>query len=225
MAKRKPGKYDHLLAKYPKMPPQDLKHQEKINHRKVTLRECPRCKTVGFLLDENGDLTEDPCSTCNGTGEWELTAPRLAELYINARADAMMVAIAASASNVELEALTQLLIDSQQNPDPEWGAFGASDRSLKLTNGDVLRVQPTLRGNITTKNRELFRKWCYANGLLDHMELPEKKTQDLIKARLLTGELDPEGVDIYTTAGLVYVPLKTEVASDTPPPTDDETLF
>ena len=215
MAPRKPGKYDHLLHKFKKMPPSYLKQQERINLRKISLRECPNCDGSGSVdLLSGGEL----CDLCLGTGEWELTATRLAALYVIARADVATIMAAAAMASVELEALTQLLIDSQEDKAPEWGAFGASDRGMKLTNGDALRVQPELHG--TVKNKAAFRQWCFDNGQTTHMELPEKKTQDLVKLRLLNGQLDPDGIEVFTRARIVYTPLKME---GTPATSDDDT--
>lgn len=216
MAKRRPGKYDHLLHKFKKLPPADLKQQEKINHRKVTLRDCPRCD--GGRQSPIGVT----CGTCEGTGQWQLTASRLSDLYVIARADLETILLAASAANIELEALTQLLIESQENKAPEWGAFGASDRSLKMTNGDTIRVQSELYGTI--KSKAAFRAWCYNNELTVHMELPEKKTQDLVKARAINAQLEPDGIEIFTRAKIVYTPLKTEDAEQ-PSTLDDDNAF
>jgi len=219
MAKRKPGKYDHLLAKYKKLPPDDLKQHEKIQHRKITLRTCPRCD--GSKL-ENDVAENGPCHMCNGSGEWELTATRLAELYIIARADVETLLHIVSVANVELEAVTQLLIESQENQAPEWGAFGASDRAMKLTNGDTIRVQPELYG--TANSKADFRVWCYNNGLRGDMELPEKKTQDIVKARALVADKEPDGIEIFTRAKIVYTPMKTEASAQQPPASDDDSI-
>jgi hypothetical protein len=185
MAKRKPGKYDHLLHKYPKLPPEDLAHHDRIQLHKQQLKA------------DNGGAN--------------FTATRAAELYTLARMYKAQLEIAESDVNLELEALTQLLVESQEDKAPEWGAFGASDRSLRLTTGDALRVQPEIFAMVRDKNN--FRDWCVAQQLRSQMELPDKKTQDLTKLRLLNGEPEPTGIEVYVRTRIVFTPMTVEQTS------------
>ncbi len=209
MAKRKPGKYDHLLPHLPKLPPSDLEYQMKVEDEKKRLRTCLKCEGRKTRHEVAGDETiAIPCDACAGTGRRKLNGQALAELYIVARADVETVAEAASRANLEMEAVSQLLIASQEAGDKDWGAFGASDRGLKLTNGDSIRTQPEIYP--VPSDKAEFRKWCYDNGFTDKMELPVKPMTDEAKRRLLNGETEPKGLKIYVRTKIVYTPLKTE---------------
>lgn len=225
MAKRKPGKYDHLLPKLPKLPPSDLAYQQKVEDEKNRLRICPTCngkKTVDdHSLHVPPIITKHTCGSCDGTGRRKMNGNTLAELYVIARADVETVAEASFRANLEIEAVSQLLIASQDAGDADWGAFGASDKSLKMTNGDTVRTQPEIYP--VPKDKSAFREWCYANGLRSKMELPVKPMTDLAKLRLLNGESEPTGLTIYVRTKIVYVPLKTEVTSSTETSSDSDT--
>lgn len=211
MAKRKPGKYDHLLPHLPKLPPSDLEYQQKVEDEKKRLRQCSACDGSGI---EGGKYVADakPCVQCDGLGRRTMNGQRLADLYVIARADVETVADAMFRANLQMEAVSQMLIASQEAGDTDWGAFGASDKSLKMTNGDNIRTQPEIYP--VPKDKNAFREWCFANGLRSKMELPPKPMTDLAKLRLLNGEPEPTGLTVYVRTKIVYTPLKTEVAAN-----------
>lgn len=214
-AKRKPGKYDHLFPKLKKLPPQDLEYQVRVEETKRLLRRCNSCDGTGTIRVpfEPGYDANEPCPHCNGSGRRKLTGSALSELYVIARADKETLEAMTKEANLELEAVSQMLVASQESGDSDWGAFGASDRALKLTNGDSIRVQPEVFA--LPRNKQEFREWCYQNGLRGKMELPDKPTSDLVKLRLLNGEAEPTGVEVYVRTRIVYTPMKTEVTSQT----------
>lgn len=218
MAKRKPGKYDHLLPKLPKLPPEDLEYQQRVEDVKKLIRFCTHCEghKTEPKIDEPTDTKYFPedaelCHVCAGSGRRKLNGQAIGELYVIARADVETVAQAASDANLMLEAVSQMLISAQEAADSDFGAFGASDRGLKLTNGDSLRTQPEVYP--VAKDKASFREWCFANGLRGKMELPPKPMTDLAKSRLLHGESEPTGMTIYVRTKVVYTPLKTEVSA------------
>jgi hypothetical protein len=135
-------------------------------------------------------------------------------IYAQVRADKELMEAAVSAMGVELTAVEQLLIASQEQGDSDWGAYGASDRGIKMTDGDALRVQPEVFAMVRNKND--FRDWCFKNETLKaNMELPEKKTNDLIKSLLLNGKSEPPGIEVYVRTRIVYTPMKNMEVNDT----------
>jgi ribosomal protein L37AE/L43A len=208
MAKRRPGKYDHLLPKLKPLPPQDLAHQQRVEDVKKLLRLCTLCEGTGNIRD---DVETWPCTRCEGTGRRKLNAQILGAAYVEYRALMAEAEQALSQNMLVIEALTQMLIKAQEHQDESFGAYGASENSLKLTNGDTIRLQPEIFPVASNKND--FREWCFNHGLKNRMELPAKPMTDLCKQRLLVGEKEPDGINIFVKTKVVYTPLKTEVAS------------
>jgi hypothetical protein len=197
MAKRKPGKYDHLLHKLKPLPPEDLEYQERVDEMKQSLRTCPHCHG-----------REEPCAYCHSTGRRTLTGKTLAEMYIMSRNDKETLEQAIKNATLELAALEQMLIASQEQQDQDWGEFGASDRTVKLATGDSVRVQPEVYAQ--AKDKQAFREWCFSNGMRNKMELPEKQRNDLSKDRLLNGLPEASGIELYVRTRVVFTPMKTE---------------
>ena len=59
--------------------------------------------------------------------------------------------------NVEIEACTQMLVESQENGEPGWGEYGASDNTLRLVSNDSIRLQPEPYTTIEDANK--LRQW------------------------------------------------------------------
>jgi hypothetical protein len=210
VAKRKPGKYDHILCKLKPLPPQDLTAQQKIDDEKKALRICDSCNATGSAKDGSA------CQHCDGTGKRKLNAQILALLYAQQRANIEMLAMVMSQASNELEAIVQLLIATHDRevPDDAWGAFGASDRAIKMLDGGSIRLQPEIYP--IAKDKAAFREWCFAHGLRNKMELPVKPMTDLLKNILLNAEKEPTGVETYVRTKVVYTPLKTTEVSEQP---------
>lgn len=214
-SKRKPGKYDHLFPKLKKLPPADLEYQQRVDETKKLLRRCASCDGTGKLKTPLSSADEShTCDFCDGTGRRKLTGKALSDLYVIARSDKETLEHMAREANLELEAISQMLVASQEVGDSDWGAFGASERAIKLTNGDSIRVQPEVFA--MPRNKNDFREWCYTHGLRSKMELPDKATSDLVKLRLLNGESEPSGIEVYVRTRIVYTPMKMEVTSSSP---------
>jgi ribosomal protein L37AE/L43A len=221
VAKRKPGKYDHLLPKLKALPPGDPVRQAKIDFVKQDIRKCKTCDGTGTVRD---DVESWPCTHCNN-GRRKLTGSVLVDEYTQTRLQKEALEAAVAALGIELEACEQLLIASQQAGDPDWGAFGGSDRTVKMTDGDTLRVQPEVYAMV--KDKAVFRHWCMQNNLANKMELPEKPTHDLMKIRLLNGQPEPPGTEAYVRTRIVFAPfkVKTEGETDTNNIEDDTQIF
>ena len=90
-------------------------------------------------------------------------------------------------ANLELEAISQLLIE-------QFEAEGIE--SKKLETGESLSVHPEPYPVIN--NNEVFRLWCVKEGLERLMKLPWQSTSAIVKERLLNGEAEPPGVTTYS---------------------------
>lgn len=231
---KKPGKYDHLLPKLPKTHGTDDSYQARVEVEKANLRKCTTCKGVGHHrqpLETTVDA-EVSCGDCNGTGRRKLTADLIATLYAKQRAEKDIVELALSQINCELEALTQLLIASQEQAEPGWGAFGAADNQLRLTSGDAVRTNPEIYPVVFDKNA--FRDWLVArtstpeepeqflrqrieafarDPLTSKLTLPPKALTDMVKDRLLRGQPEPDGVKVFVKTKVTFSPLQTETVS------------
>lgn len=222
MAKKKSGKYDAVMRALPKTTGIDAHYQTRVDVQKSELRKCDNCAGTGA-----GD-----CLACNGTGTRKVTPDLLATIYAMKRAELEIAQSVVSGINCEIEALTQLLTESQERQEPGWGAFGAADNAIKLTGGDALRLQPEIYP--TVKDKKAFRNWLIAqamDGLSDldtaaiiarfdetltttAITLPPKAFTDLIKDRLLEGMPEPDGISVFVKTKVVFTEFKPDALSE-----------
>jgi hypothetical protein len=181
MARNKPGKYAHLIHKLPKIvSTEPTEYQDKIELLKAQLQHS---------------LTE-------------ISPVEYARVYretLNAKAELEAEVYAA---NMQLEALSQLLIESQERQEDGWGLYGSPETTLRLANGDSVRVQP--EPYTTTENRDLTRDWFIQEGLTRLLSVPWQTLNTYNKERLLHGAPEVPGTKIYVKTKLVYTPLKQE---------------
>lgn len=116
----------------------------------------------------------------------------LAEYYRQLRAEKKELDEQASALQVRLDAVAQVLADVYEHQ-------GIS--SLRLTDGGSVSVQEEPYARVTDK--EAFRAWCVANGLEHSLVLPWQTTNGLVKERLLEGAPEPDGVEVFAIKKLV----------------------
>jgi len=64
---------------------------------------------------------------------------------------------ALSDANLAVEAATQLLIQSHEKDDPAWGAYGASEHTLRMVDGASIRLEPTPYMQI--KDKMSYHAW------------------------------------------------------------------
>ena len=96
-----------------------------------------------------------------------------------------------SEANLRLEALAQMITDQFDDEDVT---------SLKIQ-GATVRVQ--IEPYASVKDRDLFRRWCIANGLEESLQLPWQSTNSITKERLLAGDPEPDGVEAFQKSKLV----------------------
>jgi hypothetical protein len=137
-----------------------------------------------------------------------LTPNSLAQTYISLRREQETLQEKLSNTNVAVEALAQLLIASQEAGQAGWGDYGVSDYMMRLQSGDTLNVQRIPYGTVT--DREAFRLWCIANGYERQLQLQWKVRNELVKERLLAGESEPDGIEIWSKATIKFTPKKEE---------------
>jgi hypothetical protein len=113
--------------------------------------------------------------------------------------------------NLHLEAITQLLVESQDAGAEGWGQYGASDTMLRLVTGDTLRVQPEPYAQVVDK--DACREWAVKQGLERLLALPWTTINSHVKQRLMNGEPEPDGVKAYVRKKLVFTPMKAEKQS------------
>ncbi len=131
-------------------------------------------------------------------------AMTLANLYTEARAEKDALEAEEYKVNMRIEAITQLLADSEERGDAGWGDYGANDNALKLIDGGNIRVQPEPYAQVS--NKEDFRLWCIANGYERKLQLWPSTTNAVCKERLKNGEPMPDGCEMYKRNKVVYTP-------------------
>lgn len=94
--------------------------------------------------------------------------------------------------NVKIETFSQLITMLFEE---------AGISSLKLMSGDSVSVQ--LEPYAVVKDRDALRQWAVANGLERSLTLPWQTTNALAKERLLAGEPEPDGVEIFSKSKIV----------------------
>lgn len=134
----------------------------------------------------------------------KLNTVALAATYTGLRRDKDDLEAQMRSLNERLEAVTQLLVASQDRGDEEWGKYGVKDNALRLENGDTIRVKAEPYGQVTDK--EAFRLWCIANGYEKQLQLWPSTMNTIAKERRMAGDADPDGVEIFRRETLVFVP-------------------
>lgn len=177
--KRKPGKYDAVMGGLTNLPVTDLTRQSKITAIKDSILKL-------------SDKAPKPSA--------------LGKEYARLRAEQERLETEQYDVGLRIEALTQMLIETHEADDSEWGQYGAADNALQLVTGGSIRVQKEPIGQVTDK--EAFRKWCIKNGYETQLQLWPSTMNAIVKERLLTGDPGPDGTDIFLKTGVVYVPLK-----------------
>lgn len=186
---RKPGKYDAVMHKLPKLQPEKTPYQLKVEAVKSELRRPV----------EDG-------------GEGLTKAAALARRYAELRREQDRLAGLVYDNNMWVEACNQLLIASQEKAEEGWGEFGAKENTLRLISGDVMRVQPEVYVNIN--DPAAVRKFFNENNLADKLQPGLKDLADLSKDRLLTGQAEVPGTKLFIKSKVVFVPFKQAKAEE-----------
>ena len=121
------------------------------------------------------------------------TSAALVQAYVAARDEVLDIKKRLSEANLQLEAISQLLVDQFEDEDVT---------SIKVS-GATVRVQ--VEPYASVKDKATFRRWCLAHGLEESMVLPWVTTNLITKERLLAGEPEPEGVEVFQKNRVVMV--------------------
>lgn len=95
--------------------------------------------------------------------------------------------------NRTLEAIVNLII-------PMYEEQGISSMRIAET-GQTIAVQDEPVAKVT--DRDKFREWCIANDLERSLQLPYQTANALVRARLLNGDPEPDGVEAFTFSKVV----------------------
>lgn len=132
------------------------------------------------------------------------SATELVARYIDARERDADIKKLEYENNIRLEALTQLLAESEDRGDAGWGDYGANDNALRMLDGSQVRVQP--EPYMQVKNKEDFRLWCIANGYEKQLQLWPSTANAVGKERLVAGQDIPDGCEMFRRNKIVYTP-------------------
>lgn len=124
MAKKKPGKYDHIIPKLPRYEPTDAE-------------ELSRQDSINALKDEITDRTP----------------VKLAALYAEMRKEKDELKEQLSVVELTVEALEQLLIASQEKGEPGWGLYGANEKTIRLPSGASIRTEAGIYAKVIDKEK------------------------------------------------------------------------
>lgn len=142
-------------------------------------------------------------------GYENLPAVDIAMKYAVARHKRDLLRAEESVLQLELDALTQILVASQdEGTDPAWGAYGANDNAIRLPNGDSLRINHEPASNVV--DPEAFRLWCIANGYERKLQLHAGTRESIVAERMLAAEPPPDGLEVGTWTKLTFTASKTE---------------
>lgn len=117
-----------------------------------------------------------------------------------------------SAVNLQIEAYTQLLVASQDAGEEGWGAYGASDNTLRLVTGDKVEIRK--EPYAVVKDKEAHRAWAIAQGLDRLLSLPWQTTNSLAKELLMKGEQPPDGVEVFGRSKIVFTAMKQDKSKE-----------
>lgn len=160
------GKYTEIVKGLPILRPEEG-YQDKIRAL-IAEHQSP--------LDENGEPREIPWVT---SGE---LAARYKELRAEKKEDEQQL----SDTNLELEAITQMLAARYEEE-------GLS--SVKFAEGGSVSIQP--EPYATVEDKDTFHEWCMSEGYKHQMQLSWQTTNALTKKRLIDGLEAPPGVKVF----------------------------
>ena len=160
------GKYDDIVEKLPTWQHEEPTYQAKVDAKK---RE---------IYNEIGE---------------GLSSASLALLYKDARKEKEEAEKVLYDINVELTAITQMLVDRYE-------IDGITSTRLDTGESISLRYEPYA----VVEDREKIWQWCKDNGYEREMQLSWNTLNAIMKERLLKGEPEPEGVRAYTRVKPVY---------------------
>ena len=175
------SKYGAAMTALEPLPVSDQSYQDKVEAMKLLFMENP---------------------------EFQLTPSNLAKEYSKYRKAKDAAEEEVSACNLMIEMLSQMLAATQEANNPEWGAYGASDNTLRLVTGDKIEVRK--EPYAVVEDKDANREWAIKNGLERMLGLPWQTINSIAKQRLLVGEAEPDGVKTFVKTKIIYTKMKAQ---------------
>lgn len=179
MAQRKPGKYASVVPGLPELPV-DGTWQGKLDAFKQSFIESFKGR--------------------------QPTAPELAKAYAALRREEQELKLASSTNYLAQEAITQMMVESQNRGEEGWGQYGAAPNTMVLASGDRLRIDIEPYAQVVDKDAN--RLWAVKEGLERLLSLPWATINKLAKERLLAGQPEPPGVKTFKKRTVVFTAFK-----------------
>lgn len=136
------------------------------------------------------------------------TPTALAKAYTKWRQEKEFIELRLKDVNLHLEAVTQLLVDSQEAQADGWGQYGASENTLRLVTGDKIEIRREPYGQVNDK--DAFHDWCIANGYERQMQLWPTTMNAIVRERLVNGDPLPDGTEVFAKDKIVFTAMKVE---------------
>ena len=132
----------------------------------------------------------------------------LAHMLALQRGEEDEIATQLSTCKLRGEVLEQLLVASHENEAPEWGAYGASENTLRMADGAKVEIRREPKANVV--DRDAVRLWAIANGMERLLTLPWGTLNSATKERLVNGEPEPDGVSVFIHTSVRFTSNKKE---------------
>lgn len=130
----------------------------------------------------------------------------LAKRYANLRIAQDEAKEALGDANLAVEAALALLIESNEKDDPAWGAYGASELTVRMADGSSVRLETAPYMQI--KDKEAYHKWCIQQKLENIMFPPWQTVNAMAKKMAVNGEAPPTGTELFSKTKAVYTAVK-----------------
>jgi len=190
MARKAAGKYDGVMHKLTRLASTEAPaFQDKVEQAKIVMREALKLAEV------------------------ERPAVTLAKQYRELRAQLAEIKAQQSAINIQVEACTQLLLDSQEQLQEGWGEYGAAQNMMRLVTGDTLRTHA--EPFTVTEDKDVLRDYFMSSELKRLLAPPWATVNSLNKDRLLNGDPEIPGTKLYLKPSIVFTAFKPDTIDET----------
>lgn len=192
MPRRKPGIYAHITPNLPKLPLIEPERRDIVNAVRAEILKPEEAPLIGqgealshLLSDLETAFKKILALETRRTGGRRYCS-EYAKAYAELRIIKDQFTVWEANLQVLLDAYTELL--SQQ-----MDAEGVTSQSL-VGGGRVSKHEEPY-GQV--KDAEAFRQWCIDNGYEQQLRLWPATMNNLVKERVLAGEKEPDGVEIF----------------------------
>ncbi len=190
MAKRRPGKYAHVVHKLPLFPGDDPDRKALLEELKLIIVAPPApddvVGNVTDLITEIEARVKALLAVERRAAAGKLWASEYARLYAELRMIRDKMGSWDASVGLLLEAYQELMTAQMEAEGME---------QLRLSTGQP--VSTYLEPYCQIVDKEEHRQWCMAEGLERQMVLPWSTSNSLAKQRLLAGEAEPPGTKMF----------------------------